>query len=125
MRRTKVRNKYKLTPADISRLRIVNYSKIAYPPFIKDDALNSWYVFGGVGQYKDGYEATYRIDFFDKLNGDTTTCQCSVLGGLCPYNFETFFDKSTILNEIDLELQEALLGRINWLLDKKIVALED
>ena len=40
---------------------------------------------------------------------------------MCNYNFDTFFDYNDIDNEFDLELQEKLLDRINWLIDEGII----
>ena len=36
-------------------------------------------------------------------------------------NFDSFFDYNDIDNEFDLELQEKLLDRINWLIDEGII----
>ena len=35
-----------------------------------------------------------------------------------------FFDYTEMENEIDLELQEKLLDRINWLIDEKIIEIK-
>ncbi len=43
---------------------------------------------------------------------------------MCSYNFEKFFDYAEIENEVDLELQEKLLERINWLINEGIIRIE-
>ena len=43
---------------------------------------------------------------------------------MCGYNVKKFFDFTEIENEVDLELQEKLLERINWLFDEKIIAIK-
>ena len=42
---------------------------------------------------------------------------------MCNYNFNKFFDYYEIENEVDLELQEKLLERINWLIDEGIIEI--
>ena len=43
---------------------------------------------------------------------------------MCSYNFKEFFNTKEIECEIDLEIQEKLLARINWLIDNEIVKIE-
>lgn len=43
---------------------------------------------------------------------------------MCNYNFKQFFDYSEIENEVDLELQEKLLERINWLIDEGVIKID-
>ena len=42
---------------------------------------------------------------------------------MCSYDFKKFFDYSEIEIEADLELQEKLLSRINWLIDEGIIEI--
>ena len=42
---------------------------------------------------------------------------------MCSYDFKKFFDPEEIENEVDLELQEKLLERLNWLIDEGIVEI--
>ena len=42
---------------------------------------------------------------------------------MCSYNFKKFFDPKEIGCEIDLEIQEKLLKRINWLIDERIIEI--
>jgi len=42
---------------------------------------------------------------------------------MCSYDFEKFFNPEEIETEIDLELQEKLLSRINWLIDEGIIEI--
>ena len=49
--------------------------------------------------------------------------KCYAYGGMCSYNFKKFFDPKEIDCEIDLEIQEKLLKRINWLIDEGIVEI--
>ena len=50
---------------------------------------------------------------------------CSAYGGMCGYNFKTFFNPKEIECEIDLEIQEKLLSRINWLIDEGIIEIPE
>jgi hypothetical protein len=42
---------------------------------------------------------------------------------MCNYKFKNFFDYNEIENELDLEIQEKLLTKINYLIDEKILIL--
>lgn len=42
---------------------------------------------------------------------------------MCNYKFNTFFNPKDIDCEIDLEIQEKLLSRINWLIDEGIIEI--
>ena len=48
---------------------------------------------------------------------------CCAFGGMCHYNFKSFFNPEEIDCEIDLEIQEKLLARINWLIDERIIEI--
>lgn len=54
-----------------------------------------------------------RLDFY-----------CTAYEDMCSYNFNSFFDYTEIEHEVDLELQEKLLERINWLIDEGIIDIK-
>ena len=43
---------------------------------------------------------------------------------MCNYIFDTFYNLEDIENLADLEIQEKLLDRMNWLLDEGIVKID-
>ena len=77
---------------------------------------------------------SYWIAIYDKptkrtFNGDKSHKEklfhidLSKYGGLCRYEFEKFFQEKDIECEIDLQIQELFLEKINELIDKKILKL--
>ena len=54
-----------------------------------------------------------------KIRLNCTSCE-----DMCSYNFKHFFDPKEIENEVDLEIQEKLLDRINWLINEGIIAIK-
>ena len=83
---------------------------------------------GGSGRgYYDVWMDSYWIGFYDKdakSYAGKIRLSCSTMEDMCNYNFKKFFDYTEIDNEVDLELQEKLLERINWLIDEKIIKIE-
>ena len=69
---------------------------------------------------------SYWIGFYDedaKAYAGKIRLDCSTYGDMWSYNFKTFFNSKEIENELDLEIQEKLLSRINWLIDEKIIEI--
>ena len=126
MRKPRVENKYNLKPKDIQKAIVLNYERLIQPPFWRNNAIDAWCLSGGI--VKGGYEINeYWIGFYDKdakAYAGKIRLDCSACDGMCNYVFDTFFDYKDIDNEHDLELQEMLLERINWLIDEKIIEIK-
>lgn len=125
MRKPNVLNKYNLKPKDIQKATILNYNRLHKPPFWRNDVIQAWCLSDGSGKgfYGDWIDS-YWIGFYDKnakSHAGEIILQCSSYEDMCNYNFDTFFDYNDIDNKFDLELQEKLLDRINWLIDEGII----
>lgn len=128
MRRPRVENKYNIKPKDIEKAVILDYDRLFQPPFWRNNVVQAWCLSGGAGKgfYGDWIDS-YWIGFYDKdakAYAGKIRLSCSTMEDLCSYNFKKFFDYREIENETDLELQEKLLERINWLIDEKIIAIK-
>lgn len=127
MRKPKVENKYNLKPKDIQKAVILDYERLEQPPFWRNDVVQAWCLSDGSGRsYYGGYMDSYWIGFYDKnakAYAGKIRLSCSAYEDMCNYNFKKFFDYSEIENEVDLELQEKLLSRINWLIDEGIIEI--
>ena len=130
MRKPKVENKYKLKPKDIQKAVILDYDKLHKHPFWRNDVVQAWCLSETtIKNRKDdeyGCYNEYWIGFYDKDAKAYTgkiRLDCSSYGGMCGYNFKKFFDPKEIDCEIDLEIQEKLLKRINWLIDEGIIEI--
>ncbi len=127
MRNPKVENKYNLKPKDIQKATILNYERLQKPPFWRNDIVQAWCLSGGSGKgYFGDWMDSYWIGFYDKdakSYAGKIRLDCTAMDDMCHYKFKKFFDYSEIENEIDLELQEKLLSRINWLIDEGIIEI--
>ena len=130
MRKPKVENKYNLKPKDIQKAVIIDYDKLHQTPFWRNDVVGAWCLSETtIKNAKDdefGTYSKYWIGFYDKdakSYAGKIRMRCSAYGGMCNYKFNTFFNPKDIDNEIDLEIQEKLLSRINWLIDEGIVEI--
>lgn len=130
MRKPKVKNKYNLTFQQIKKLKIGDRSKIHAPLFWRNNAINAWCISGTtIKNHKDDEFGTYDeywIGIYDEDTERKTKLKvnCSSYGGMCTYNFKNFFDYKEIENEMDLEIQEKLLNKVNELIDEGILILE-
>lgn len=127
MRKPNVKNKHNIKPKDIQKATILDYSKLHQPPFWRNDVVQAWCLSGGSGKGLHGDSIdSYWIGFYDKdakSHAGKIILRCSSYEGMCNYNFNKFFNHSDIENETDLELQEKLLERINWLIDEGIIEI--
>ena len=127
MRNPKVENKYNLKPKDIQKATILNYERLQKPPFWRNGIVQAWCLSGGSGKgYFGDWMDSYWIGFYDKdakSYAGKIRLDCTAMEDMCHYKFKKFFDYSEIENEIDLELQEKLLSRINWLIDEGIIEI--
>lgn len=74
-----------------------------------------------------GCYSEYWIGFYDvdaKHYPGKIRLICSSHGGMCNYRFKRFFDPIEIESEADMEIQEKLLTRINWMLDEGILMID-
>lgn len=127
IRQPRAKNKYNLKPKDIEKAVVLDYEKLHKPPFWRNNAVQAWCLSdgAGVGYYGDWIDS-YWIGFYDqnaKAYAGKIRLSCSSYDDMCHYNFTKFFDYNEIENEVDLELQEKLLSRINWLIDEKIIKI--
>ena len=130
MREPRVENKYNLKPKDIQKAVIIDYDKLHKSPFWRNDVVQAWCLSETtIKNRKDdeyGCYNEYWIGFYDKdakSYAGKIRLNCYAYGGMCSYNFKKFFDPKEISCEIDLEIQEKLLKRINWLIDEGIVEI--
>lgn len=126
MRPPKVMNQYGLNPKDIEKAIVINSDRLSSNPFWRNENINAWCLSDDTAKTSGDYEFLtyneYWIGFFD--NGKIKL-SCSAHGGMCNYHFDTFFDDEDIEHEMDLEIQEKLLERINWLIDEKIIEIKE
>lgn len=129
MRKPRVENKYNLKPKDIEKAVILDYNKLHQPPFWRNNVVQAWCLSGGSGKgFYGNWMDSYWIGFYDndaKAYAGKIRLSCSAMEDMCNYNFKRFYDYAEIENEVDLELQEKLLERINWLIDEKIIAIKE
>ena len=132
MRKPKVENKYNLKPKDIQKAIILDYERLKQPPFWRNNVVQAWCLSGYIRPNpKDiygTYDLEYWIGFYDKnakSYAGKIRLSCSSYGGMCHYNFKSFFNPKEIDCEIDLEIQEKLLSRINWLIDEGIIEISE
>lgn len=130
MRKPKVENKYNLKPKDIQHAKILDYDRLHKPPFWRNDVVQAWCLSDDTCKNaKDdeyGCYDSYWIGFYDenaKAYAGRIILECSAYGDMCYYKFDNFFDAKEIFNEMDLEIQEKLLSRINWLIDEGIIEI--
>lgn len=124
MRKPKVKNKYKLKMADIEKLKIGDRSQICKPLFWRNDIIKAWYISETtIKSEKDIRFRTYNDYWIGIYDNGKLRVNCNAYGGMCGYRFNIFFNPSTIENELDLEIQEKLLAKINKLIDKGILLL--
>ena len=102
----------------------IDYEKVLLGSFC--DVLMGAFADGaGKGLYDSMND--YWIGFYDEnapAYAGKTRFSVSTYEGMCSYKFNTFYRPSDIDNLADLEIQEKLLGRMNWLLDEGIVKID-
>lgn len=122
MRKPKVENKYNLKPKDIEKAIVLLPDRLKEEPFWRNNVVNAWCLSGGAGKGLYGHFSSYWIGFHDD---GKIRFHCSTYEDMCHYNFKNFFDYNEIEMEVDLEIQEKLLERINWLIDEKIIEISN
>lgn len=128
MRKPKVKNKYNLKPKDIEKAIILDYEKLKQPPFWRNNVIDAWCLSGSSGKgFYGSHINSYWIGFYDddaRAYAGKIRLDCTTHEDMYGYNFKNFFDYKEIENETDLELQEKLLDRINWLINEKIIEIK-
>lgn len=138
MRKPRVENKYNLTISKIENLQLNDRTLVREPLFWRNEAIKAWCITdttirNTLDDLCSAYNS-YWIAIYDKptkrtFNGDKSHKEklfhinLSKYGGLCRYEFEKFFQEKDIECEIDLQIQELFLEKINELIDKKILKL--
>ena len=127
MRKPKVQNKYHLKPKDIEKAIILDEKKLHKVPFWRNNVIGAWCLNGGVGKGYYGCSLnSYWIGFYDKnakSYAGKIRLECTAYEDMCSYKFKEFFNPDEIENEWDLQLQEALLEKINWMIDEGIIEI--
>lgn len=137
MRKPRVENKYNLTISKIEKLQVNNRTLIQEPLFWRNEVIKAWCISDTtIRNTLDDLCSTYNnywIGIYDKPTkrgflGETPkekTFHFSLgkYGGMCHYEFEKFFQEEDIECEIDLQIQELFLEKINELINKKILKL--
>lgn len=131
MREPLVKNKYNLKPKDIQHATVIDVDRLHKSPFWRNNVIKAWCISGDTCKnHKDreyGTYDSYWIGFYDD-DADSYAgkirMHCSAYGGMCDYKFKKFYNPLEIDNEIDLEIQEKLLARINWMIDEGIISIE-
>ena len=130
MRKPTVRNKYNLKFSDIAKLTIADRSKITPPAFWRNDVVQAWCVSENtIKEPLDSRYGTYNdywIGIYDenaKAYKGKIRVTCSAYGGMCAYKFKNFFDPREMEHEMDLEIQEKLLAKVNDLIDSNILKI--
>ena len=129
MRNPTVENKYNLTPASVCSLR-VNREKVNKTYFWRNNVIHAWCIIGATAKNtadrEFGTYNSYWLGVYDEDCKDypgQIRLYFSAYGDMCKYVFDTFYDYSTIEYEIDLEIQEQFLEKINYLIDEGVFIL--
>lgn len=125
MREPRVKNRYNLTVDCIKSLKVIDYSKIGEPLFWRNNSINAWCMSGNtMRSHEDSRFGSYS-SYWIAIKDDEPTrvdIKFSAYGGMCDYEFNEFYNKSFIQNDIDLRIQESALETINRLIDEGILA---
>lgn len=129
MRKTRVENKYNLTPNSVMRLK-VNREKVNESFFWRNNLINAWCISGNTAkeadEHKFGTYNSFLLYIFDKDSQafpDQIILSFYEYGELSFYMFDKFYDFSTIKQESDLEIQEMFLEKINHLIDEGVLII--
>lgn len=117
-------NKYNLTMKQIKNLKIGNRELIKEPLFWRNNVISAWCICASVGNADFCDETSYWIGIYDedaKAYKGKVRFNFSTYGGMCGYEFNTFFNPRTIENIDDFDIQKLFLEKINTLIDKGIL----
>lgn len=129
MRKPKVKNKYNLTPKKIDAL-LVNRDLVKEPVFWRNNVIDAWCISANtIKNSRDEEFSTYNefwLGVYDenaKSYAGKVRHHFSAYGGMCSYNFKEFFNYQEIENEMDLEIQEKAIKKLNQLIDEGVLIL--
>lgn len=129
MRKPKVKNKYNLTPEKIDKL-LVNRDLVKEPVFWRNNVIDAWCISTNtIKNSLDEEFSTYNefwLGVYDenaKSYAGKVRHHFSAYGGMCSYNFKRFFNYQEIENEMDLEIQEKAIKKLNQLIDDGVLIL--
>ena len=120
----------KITIPKIRKLKVGNRDLICEPLFWRNNVINAWCISGSAGTDADRQYCTdsgYWIGIYDedaKAYAGKFRIDFSSYGGMCGYNFTSFFKPKDIENENDLRVQELFLEKINYLIDNGILVID-
>ena len=127
IRKPRIENKYNLKPSDIRKMVVIDRQRLQEPAFWRNNVIHAWCLTGGAGKGLYDSMNEYWIGFYDEnapAYAGKTRFSVFAYEGMCSYKFNTFYKPSDIENLADLEIQEKLLDRMNWLLDEGIVKID-
>ena len=126
MRQPKVENKYNLTPYSITQLKI-NRNKVNENYFWRSKSAKSWYLSGNTAKNPTDYHYRFFNEYWLEIYDEDISSTASQIklfflhrSGMQDYVFDSFYDFSTIEKEMDLEIQEKFLEKINFLIDEGV-----
>ena len=121
----KVPNKYNLRPADIKKLRVLDWDKLKKICWHNEAMKNGDWWCHLEGSQAPGEKYNDEDEFwigFDAKN-DRINYWFDSYEGMCRYNFTTFYSSKDIENKYDMNVQLNAMRFLNKLLDEKIVEL--
>lgn len=127
IRKPRIENKYNLKPSDIRKMVVIDRERLQENPFWRNNVIHAWCLTGSAGEGLYDSMNDYWIGFYDEdapAYAGKTRFSVSTYEGMCSYEFNTFYRPSDIEILADLEIQEKLLDRVNWLLDEGIVEID-
>ena len=123
-----VPNKYKLTVKDIRHLKILDWDRLKKACWHNDamKKTGSWWCHLEGCQlegkpYND--EDEFWIGFREEDN--TVRCHFTSYGGMCGYDFNTFYSPRSVQNDFDVRVQVNTIRWLNMMIDEKILGLND
>lgn len=125
MRDVKIKNKYNLTISKIKKLKVnKDLIKEGSFGFWRNSVVNAWCISGTtIKNTSDNMYGTYNSYWLGIYDDGKIKIHCDCHGGMCDYNFNSFFREQDIENDIDLEIQEQLLCKVNQLIDNGVLIM--
>ena len=116
-------NKYKLTPTNIKKLKILDWEKLKSKTWYNNAMLNGNWWCHLEGCQKDGQQYNDEDEFWIGFNEDNNKIDCtfSCHGGMCHYLFEKFYDAKEIENKFDMMVQVNAIRWLNEMIDDGIL----
>ena len=127
IRKPRIENKYNLKTSDIRKMIVIDRERLQEKPFWRNNVIHAWCLTGGAGEGLYESMNDYWIGFYDEdapAYAGKIRFSVSTYEGMCSYKFNTFYRPSDIKILADLEIQEKLLDKMNWLLEEGIVKID-